>query len=62
VAAAVAAAPPARAISYASGHILYVAYGSGGGPELVVDIGDQSTYLNATTTFNVTQVKSGLQL
>jgi hypothetical protein len=52
------AGPAAMAITYSSGDVIYVAYGSGGGPEYIVDIGPSSTYLTATTTFNVTQVKA----
>ena len=59
LAAAAAAAPIAGAITYSSGDLIYVAYGSGGGPELIVDIGPASTYLTATSTFNVPQVKAG---
>jgi hypothetical protein len=45
-----ASIPEARAFTYASGDILYVAYQSPNGPNYIVDLGPQSMFVNATGT------------
>jgi hypothetical protein len=44
-----ASIPEARAFTYTSGDILYVAYQSPNGPNYIVDLGPQSLFVSATT-------------
>lgn len=51
-----ASIPEARAFTYASGDILYVAYQSPNGPNYIVNLGPQSQFVNATSTLTIPNV------